>query len=316
MIINILLILAGFVLLIKGADWLVEGASGIAKNFHIPEIIIGLTIVSIGTSMPELFVSITSAVKNLEDISLGNVIGSNICNLLLILGLSATINPIIFKKETKMFEIPMNLGITILFLILCNIGNQVSRIDGIILLVAFIAFITYTIVMAKKGNDLNNNEDIETDKKPRKAIWDIVFILLGIIALKFGGDFVVDNAEAIAKTFNISEKIIGLTIVAIGTSLPELVTSVTAAIKKNSDIAIGNIIGSNIFNFLFIIGVASSINPINYNTSYNLQMAILLVATFVLGLFPHTDRKDEMTQSNGITYLMLYALYMVVLFVK
>lgn len=316
MIINILLILAGFVLLIKGADWLVEGASGIAKKFHIPEIIIGLTIVSIGTSMPELFVSITSAVKNLEDISLGNVIGSNICNLLLILGLSATINPIIFKKETKMFEIPMNLGITILFLILCNIGNQVSRIDGIILLVAFIAFITYTIVMAKKGNDLNNNEDIETDKKPRKAIWDIVFILLGIIALKFGGDFVVDNAEAIAKTFNISEKIIGLTIVAIGTSLPELVTSVTAAIKKNSDIAIGNIIGSNIFNFLFIIGVASSINPINYNTSYNLQMAILLVATFVLGLFPHTDRKDEMTQSNGITYLMLYALYMVVLFVK
>lgn len=316
MIINILLILAGFVLLIKGADWLVEGASGIAKKFHIPEIIIGLTIVSIGTSMPELFVSITSAVKNLEDISLGNVIGSNICNLLLILGLSATINPIIFKKETKMFEIPMNLGITILFLILCNIGNQVSRIDGIILLVAFIAFITYTIVMAKKGNDLNNNEDIETDKKPRKAIWDIVFILLGIIALKFGGDFVVDNAEAIAKTFNISEKIIGLTIVAIGTSLPELVTSVTAAIKKNSDIAIGNIIGSNIFNFLFIIGVASSINPINYNISYNLQMAILLVATFVLGLFPHTDRKDEMTQSNGITYLMLYALYMVVLFVK
>lgn len=316
MIINILLILAGFVLLIKGADWLVEGASGIAKKFHIPEIIIGLTIVSIGTSMPELFVSITSAVKNLEDISLGNVIGSNICNLLLILGLSATINPIIFKKETKMFEIPMNLGITILFLIICNIGNQVSRIDGIILLVAFIAFITYTIVMAKKGNDLNNNEDIETDKKPRKAIWDIVFILLGIIALKFGGDFVVDNAEAIAKTFNISEKIIGLTIVAIGTSLPELVTSVTAAIKKNSDIAIGNIIGSNIFNFLFIIGVASSINPINYNTSYNLQMAILLVATFVLGLFPHTDRKDEMTQSNGITYLMLYALYMVVLFVK
>lgn len=316
MIINILLILAGFVLLIKGADWLVEGASGIAKKFHIPEIIIGLTIVSIGTSMPELFVSITSAVKNLEDISLGNVIGSNICNLLLILGLSATINPIIFKKETKMFEIPMNLGITILFLILCNIGNQVSRIDGIILLGAFIAFITYTIVMAKKGNDLNNNEDIETDKKPRKAIWDIVFILLGIIALKFGGDFVVDNAEAIAKTFNISEKIIGLTIVAIGTSLPELVTSVTAAIKKNSDIAIGNIIGSNIFNFLFIIGVASSINPINYNISYNLQMAILLVATFVLGLFPHTDRKDEMTQSNGITYLMLYALYMVVLFVK
>lgn len=316
MIINILLIIVGFILLVKGADWLVEGASGVAKKFHIPEIIIGLTIVSIGTSMPELFVSVTSAMKNLEDISLGNVIGSNICNLLLILGLSATINPIIFKKETKMFEIPMNLGITILFLIFCNIGNEVSRIDSIILLVVFAIFITYTIVMAKKGNDINKTEEVEKSEKPRKAIWDIVFILLGVIALKFGGDFVVNNSEAIAKMFNISEKIIGLTIVAIGTSLPELVTSVTAAIKKNSDIAIGNIIGSNIFNFLFIIGVAGSINPIKYNPSYNLQMIILLVATFVLGLFPHTDRKDEMTQSNGITYLMLYALYMVVLFVK
>lgn len=316
MIINILLIIVGFILLVKGADWLVEGASSVAKKFHIPEIIIGLTIVSIGTSMPELFVSVTSAMKNLEDISLGNVIGSNICNLLLILGLSATINPIIFKKETKMFEIPMNLGITILFLILCNIGNEVSRIDSIILLVVFAIFITYTIVMAKKGNDLNKAEENEKNQKQRKTIWDIAFILLGVIALKLGGDFVVNNSEAIAKMFNISEKIIGLTIVAIGTSLPELVTSVTAAIKKNSDIAIGNIIGSNIFNFLFIIGVAGSINPIKYNPSYNLQMGILLVATFVLGLFPHTDRKDEMTQSNGITYLMLYALYMVVLFVK
>lgn len=316
MIINILLIIVGFILLVKGADWLVEGASGVAKKFHIPEIIIGLTIVSIGTSMPELFVSVTSAIKNLEDISLGNVIGSNICNLLLILGLSATINPIIFKKETKMFEIPMNLGITILFLILCNIGNEVSRIDSIILLVVFAIFITYTIVMAKKGNDINKTEEVEKNEKPRKAIWDIVFILLGVIALKFGGDFVVNNSEAIAKMFNISEKIIGLTIVAIGTSLPELVTSVTAAIKKNSDIAIGNIIGSNIFNILLIIGASAIINPISYNTSYNLQIIILIISTIVLSLFPYTDKKDEMTTSNGITYLMLYALYMVILFIK
>lgn len=313
MILNCLLIIVGFVLLIKGADLLVDGASGIAKKFHIPEIIIGLTIVSIGTSMPELFVSITSSIEGLEDISLGNVIGSNICNLLLILGLSATINPIIFKKETRLIEIPMNLGITILFLILCNIGNEVSRIDSIILLTLFVAFIMYTIIIAKKGTQ--NNEEVE-NKKQRKTIWNIVFITIGIVALKFGGDFVVENAEAIAKHFNISEKIIGLTIVAIGTSLPELVTSVTAAIKKDTDIAIGNIIGSNIFNMLFIIGTASAINPIKYNPTYNLQMTILIVATFVLGLFPYTDKKDEMTQSNGITYLMLYALYMVVLFVK
>lgn len=314
MIINILLILIGFVLLIKGADLLVEGASGIAKKFHIPEIIIGLTIVSIGTSMPELFVSITSAIDGLEDISLGNVIGSNICNLLLILGLSATINPIIFKKETRLIEIPMNLGVTILFLILCNIGNEVSRVDSVILITLFIAFIMYTIIMAKKSK---NNETVEEPtKKTRKTITNILFIIIGIVALKIGGDFVVENAEAIAKQFNISEKIIGLTIVAIGTSLPELVTSVTAAIKKDTDIAIGNIIGSNIFNMLLIIGAAAAINPISYNPSYNLQMGILIVGTFVLGLFPYTDKKDEMTQSNGITYLMLYALYMVVLFVK
>ncbi len=314
MIINILLILIGFVLLIKGADLLVEGASGIAKKFHIPEIIIGLTIVSIGTSMPELFVSITSAIDGLEDISLGNVIGSNICNLLLILGLSATINPIIFKKETRLIEIPMNVGVTILFLILCNIGNEVSRIDSVILITLFIAFIMYTIIMAKKSK---NNETVEeSTKKTKKTITNILFIIIGIVALKIGGDFVVENAEAIAKQFNISEKIIGLTIVAIGTSLPELVTSVTAAIKKDTDIAIGNIIGSNIFNMLLIIGAASAINPISYNPSYNLQMGILIVGTFVLGLFPYTDKKDEMTQSNGITYLMLYALYMVVLFVK
>lgn len=313
MILNWGLILVGFILLIKGADLLVEGASGLAKKFHIPEIIIGLTIVSIGTSMPELFVSITSAVEGLEDISLGNVIGSNICNLLLILGLSATINPIIFKKETRLIEIPMNLGITIIFLILCNIGNEVSRIDSVILISIFVLFITYTIIMARKGNIIH--EEIE-DRKQRKTILNIIFIILGIIALKIGGDFVVENAEIIAKYFNISEKIIGLTIVAIGTSLPELVTSVTAAIKKDSDIAIGNIIGSNIFNMVFIIGTASAINPIVYNTSYNLQMAILIVGTFVLGLFPYTDKKDEMTMSNGITYLMLYALYMVVLFVR
>ena len=208
----------------------------------------------------------------------------------------------------------MNLGITILFLILCNIGNEVSRIDSVILITLFVAFIIYTIIIAKKGDE--PNEEVVENKKQRKTIFNIIFITIGIVALKFGGDFVVENAEAIAKHFNISEKIIGLTIVAIGTSLPELVTSVTAAIKKDSDIAIGNIIGSNIFNMLLIIGAASAINPIKYNTSYNLQMIILIVATFVLGLFPYTDKKDEMTRSNGITYLMLYALYMVVLFVK
>lgn len=319
MVVNILLIALGFALLVKGADFLVDGASGVAKRFHIPEIIIGLTIVSIGTSMPELFVSITSAIDGYSDMAIGNVIGSNLCNLLLILGISAAINPIIFKKETKFIEIPICIGTSIVFLILANIGNSISRIDAIILIALFIAFICYTIMMAKKGEDFDEISEEEKQRsaeegKKRKIIVNIIYIIVGIIALKIGGDLVVEHSEKIAKMFNVSDKIIGLTIVAIGTSLPELVTSVTAALKKNSDIAIGNIIGSNIFNMLLIIGAAAAISPMNYNTSYNLQMGILIVATIVLGIFPYTDRKDEMTISNGITYLMLYALYMAMLF--
>ena len=319
MAVNILLIALGFVLLVKGADFLVDGASGVAKRFHIPEIIIGLTIVSIGTSMPELFVSITSAINGYSDMAIGNVIGSNLCNLLLILGISAALNPIIFKKETKLIEIPICLGVSIVFLILANIGNSISRIDAIILIALFIGFICYTIMMAKKGEDFDEISEEEKQRsaeegKKRKIIVNIIYIIIGIIALKIGGDLVVEHSEKIAKMFNVSDKIIGLTIVAIGTSLPELVTSVTAALKKNSDIAIGNIIGSNIFNMLLIIGAAAAISPMNYNTSYNLQMGILIIATIVLGIFPYTDRKDEMTISNGITYLMLYALYMAMLF--
>lgn len=319
MAVNILLIALGFALLVKGADFLVDGASGVAKRFHIPEIIIGLTIVSIGTSMPELFVSITSAIDGYSDMAIGNVIGSNLCNLLLILGISAAINPIIFKKETKLIEIPICIGTSIVFLILANIGNSISRIDAIILIALFIAFICYTIMMAKKGEDFDEISEEEKQRsaeegKKRKIIVNIIYIIVGIIALKIGGDLVVEHSEKIAKMFNVSDKIIGLTIIAIGTSLPELVTSVTAALKKNSDIAIGNIIGSNIFNMLLIIGAAAAISPMNYNTSYNLQMGILIVATIVLGIFPYTDRKDEMTISNGITYLMLYALYMAMLF--
>ena len=319
MAVNILLIALGFALLVKGADFLVDGASGVAKRFHIPEIIIGLTIVSIGTSMPELFVSITSAIDGYSDMAIGNVIGSNLCNLLLILGISAAINPIIFKKETKLIEIPICIGTSIVLLILANIGNSISRIDAIILIALFIAFICYTIMMAKKGEDFDEISEEEKQRsaeegKKRKIIVNIIYIIVGIIALKIGGDLVVEHSEKIAKMFNVSDKIIGLTIVAIGTSLPELVTSVTAALKKNADIAIGNIIGSNIFNMLLIIGAAAAISPMNYNTSYNLQMGILIVATIVLGIFPYTDRKDEMTISNGITYLMLYALYMAMLF--
>lgn len=318
MVESILLIIVGFFLLIKGADFLVEGSSKVAKKFHIPEIIIGLTIVSIGTSMPELFVSITSALDGYSDMAMGNVIGSNIANLLLILGLSTVISSVKFKRETRLIEIPLCLIFTVAFLILCNVGQDISRPDAIILITLFIAFIIYTIVMAVKGEsfDSKDNDEIvdESEEKESSTLRNIIYIIVGIIALKFGGDLTVNNSVNVAKIIGLSEKIISLTILAVGTSLPELVTSVSAAIKGKSDIAIGNIIGSNIFNMLLIIGVCAVIKPISYNISYNMDMSILIIATIVLSLFPIIPPKNKMTRFNGIIYLILYAGYMVILF--
>lgn len=318
MLLSIFLIVVGFALLIKGADFLVDGSSNIAKKFHIPEIIIGLTIVSIGTSMPELFVSTTSSINGYSDMSIGNIIGSNLCNLLLILGLSAMIRPIKFQRETRLIEIPMCLVITIIFMIFCNTSGTIQKTEAIILIILFIMFIIYTIIMGKKGEQFDKDTiiaEIQTENKPIPMIKSIIFIILGIIGLKIGGDLTVENSLIIARQFNVSEKVIGLTILAIGTSLPELVTSVTAAIKGNSDIAIGNIIGSNIFNILFIIGVSAVISPLAYNFTYNIQMAILIIAMLVLALFPVIPPKNEMSRFNGAIYLMLYLIYMMVLFI-
>jgi len=316
MIIQVLLILVGFLLLIKGADILVDGSSAIAKKLRISEIVIGLTIVSIGTSMPELFVSTSSALKGSSDISIGNVIGSNICNLLLILGLSSIINPVKFHKETKMIENPMSIIISLIFLVICNINQDVNRIEGIILLILFVAFLIYTVIMGKKSQKEEILEISLEESKKINIVKNLVLIILGIIGLKVGGDLVVNNAKLIATALNISEKIIGLTIVAIGTSLPELVTSVTAAIKGESDIAIGNIIGSNIFNMLLIIGVSAIITPITYNISYNFDMIVLFIAMILMCIFPFIKPKDVMSRGNGIIYILLYICYMLILFFK
>ena len=318
MLVSVILIVVGFAMLIYGANLLVDGSSNVAKKFHIPEIIIGLTIVSIGTSMPELFVSLTSALDGFSDMAVGNVVGSNVANLLLILGMSAIINAITFKRETRLIEIPICLFVSILFMILANIGQDITRVDAIILLVAFVAFIIYTIVMAKKGEEFDKEEgqeetEVETSKK--NTLKDIVSIILGVVLLKLGGDFTVDNAVNIANMFNWSEKLISVTILAVGTSLPELVTSVSAAFKGNSDIAIGNILGSNIFNMLFIIGVSALISPITYNLSYNRDMIVLLIATVVLALFPLIPPKNKMSRMNGSIYIALYIGYLAMLFV-
>lgn len=313
MLLSVVLIIIGFVLLIKGADLLVEGSSNVAKRFHIPDVIIGLTIVSIGTSMPELFVSSTSTLNGSSDMAIGNIIGSNLCNLLLILGLSTIIKPVRFQRETRLIEIPMCLAITIIFTIFCNTLGTISRPEAIALIILFVMFILYTIVMGKKGQQ-DAIIEVQTQSKPVPIVKNVVFIILGIIGLKLGGDLTVDNATNIARMFNVSEKIIGLTILAIGTSLPELVTSVTAAIKGNSDIAIGNIIGSNIFNILFIIGVSALISPLAYNFTYNIQIGILVLATIVLALFPIIPPKNEMSRFNGTIYLIMYIIYMIILF--
>ena len=307
MLISITLVLIGIILLVKGADLLVNGSSNIAKRYHIPEIIIGLTIVSIGTSMPELFVSLTSAIDNHSDIALGNVIGSNIANLLLILGISSVIMSIPFKNETIAYEIPMCLFFTLIFMFFCNTKNIVSQLEALILITFFIIFIFYTFVIAKKDKNLK----IDVDNKQNKPILkNVFFITIGIIALKLGGDLAVDNAVIIAKVFKISEKVIGITILAIGTSLPEFFTSISAAIKGKTDIAIGNIIGSNIFNMLLIIGVSAFLNPIEYNISYNYDFMLLIVSTVLLSIFPFIPPKNKMSKINGVIYLALYVLYM------
>ena len=316
MIKEIILIIVGFVLLIKGADFLVDGASSVAKKFHIPEIVIGLTIVSIGTSMPELFVSTTSALQGSADMSIGNIIGSNICNLLLILGISAAISPVKFQKSTTRIEIPMCFVITVIFTVLSNTNKTLSTLDGIILLVLFVGFICYTLYVAKKGLADATEESEEPNQEKNSVIKDIVLIIVGIVALKFGGDMTVDNAVVVAEHVGISEKVIGLTILAFGTSLPELVTSVVAAIRGNDDIAIGNIIGSNIFNMLMIIGLTACITPLNFNISYNTELIVLLSALILLEVFAFTKPKQQMGRANGIIYVAMYAAYLAMLFIR
>ena len=323
MIINILLILLGFFLLIKGADFLVDGASNVAKKFHIPEIVIGLTIVAIGTSMPEFMVSLNASIKGFSDISLGNVIGSNLVNLLFILGVTAIISPLLFKRETKLIENPFTLFVTILLFVFGNyaiLGNNgiISRGEGIILLIFCILFIIYNIIMSKKGNEFDG-EKVKINKKEEKKInifKSIIMIIIGIIGLRFGGDFVVENVREIALLFGISEKLISLTIVAFSTSLPELITSITATRKGEEDLAIGNIIGSQIFNILLILGISSVISPITYSISYNFDMYILIAASFIFMLYPFIGKKDTMTRTNGIFFVCIYIVYMINLVIK
>lgn len=318
MFIEVILILIGFVLLIKGADFLVEGACNIAKKFRIPEMVIALTIVSIGTSLPELVVSIGSAVNGHSDISIGNVIGSNMANLFLILGSCAIVKPLIYKKQTKYVENFINLGATLLLFVVANglvNHNVITRSEGFILFLCTVAFICYNLYMAKNAKKISKHsiEKASFIELKKINIWkSILMIIMGIILLKFGGDFVVNNAVLLAQRFGLSQKLIGLTIIAVSTSLPELLTSLTAAFKGETDMAIGNILGSQIFNIFLIIGTSAIISPINYSPSYNNDIIILLFGTFFMCLNPFFGKKDTMTRYNGIMFVSVYVIYILV----
>lgn len=306
MVLQVFILLVGFLLLVKGADWFVEGAAGIAKKLGIPQLIIGLTIVAMGTSMPEAAVSITAALQENAGITIGNIVGSNILNILIILGVTALITNVAIQKSTLYYEIPYMIAITIVLMIFGITGGEISFIEGIIFWLLFIVFLGYLFVMSKKGNSQENEEVKDI------PVWKcILFMLVGGVMVVKGSDFAVSGASAIARFFGMSERFIGLTIVAFGTSLPELVTSVTAAKKGNAGIAIGNIVGSNIFNILFVIGTTALICTVPFESKFIIDTIIAIASGAVLWLVTYKNR--ELRKPCGIVMLLGYAAYFIYL---
>ena len=306
LLIQVVLLVVGFVMLIKGANWFVDGASGIAAKFGIPQLVIGLTIVAMGTSAPEAAVSIAAALKGNAGITVGNVVGSNILNVFIILGVTAVITTLAVAKSTVKCEIPYMLGITVLFLFLGKTGREITFVEGVILWVAFIAYLVYLFAMAK------NNKEEEPEEKKESKVWKLLlFTVVGLVFIVWGSDVSVDAASAIAKTFGMSDRLIGLTIVALGTSLPELFTSVTAATKGKADIAIGNIVGSNIFNILFVVGTTALITPVAFDPKFIIDTAIAIASGVMLWLF--VLPKKQLNRLAGVVMLVGYAAYFVYL---
>lgn len=306
-----LLLIAGFAAVIKGADFLVNGSSSLARRLNIPEIVIGLTIVSFGTSAPELVVNLIASIAGKNDMVLGNIIGSNIFNTLIILGVAALVRPLDILKNTLTREIPFLLLILGVFFLLSDdhllfrgSGDVLTRLDAVILLIFFSAFIVYTYRLSQV-KDINP-EEIKVYSLP--VAW--IFIFLGFAGLFLGGKLVVDNAVFIARKLEVSEKLIALTIVSIGTSLPELATSAVAAYKKRSDLAVGNVIGSNIFNLSFIIAISSLTAPISYQKSFNMDLAVFGGSTLWMILASMTGKKYKIDRFHGAVFIFFYIVYL------
>ena len=299
-ILQLLLLTVGFVMLVKGSDWFVDGAAGIAAKFHIPQIIIGLTIVAMGTSAPEAAVSITAAMGGSADITVGNIVGSNILNVLVILGLASAIVPIAVGKSTQKIDAPFMIAISAIFLALGWDGT-ITRLDGVVLLVLFASYIGYMIWEAL-------HSDEEGDEIKDMKVWQMLLATVGGLALVvLGADVAVDAATELATIFGMSERFIGLTVVALGTSLPELFTSVTAARKGNADIAIGNIVGSNIFNILFVVGLSSMIINVPFAPNFRIDMSVAVAAS--LFMWVASLKQKKLVRWHGIVMLAGYVAY-------
>ena len=316
MLISILLLLLGFAILIKGADLLVGGASSIAKKNGISNIAIGLTVVAFGTSLPEMIVSLFSAFNGKPDAAFGNVVGSNIFNVLLILGIAGVIYPLVVQKNTVKYEVPISiLAIGLMFflvndqMIFDSGNNGLSRIDSGVLLIFFGLFLFYIYRTMSNEPDFSEEGSVKV-----YGTWVAIgMLILGIGGLVLGGNLVIDNAIKIAKEFNLSDKLIGLTVLATGTSLPELATSAVAAFKKNTDIAIGNVIGSNIFNVFFILGVTGVVTPIPYNPNLNIDVMVVVGSTLLLMIFMFTLNTRKLDRWEAAIMLVLYVAYMMYL---
>lgn len=313
-----ILFIAGIILLIKGADYLVEGSSSLAKKFGMPTLVIGLTIVAFGTSMPELVVNVVSALRGASDIAFGNVIGSNIANIFLVLGITAFIHPIRVQHSTVWKEVPFSLLAVFVLLVFSNIFytdgiqiNSLLRSEGIIMIFFLIIFGYYVYSLAQQNK--SHLEDNKIEVKIYKKTTTTAMIIGGLVGLYFGGEWTVGGAVAIAKLFNLSEFFISATIIAIGTSLPELVTCVIAARKGDSDLVVGNVVGSNIFNIFWILGVTSIIAPLTFPASATFDLLALVVATVLLFLFMFVGKKHHIDRWQGIFFLILYVTYIGVL---
>lgn len=320
--INILFLIGGLVFILFGANALTDGAASVAKRFKISNLVIGLTIVAFGTSAPEFTVSVISALKGSSDIAIGNVVGSNMFNTLMIVGCTALVVPIVITKGTLKREIPLCILSSVVLLVCSNdifldgaSGNLISRTDGLLLLCFFLIFLGYTFAIAHKNkNEDSGQEIIEIKKMP---VWkSVFFILLGLAALISGGQFFVDGAVGIARGLGISESIIGLTLVAGGTSLPELATSVTAALKKNPEMAIGNVIGSNLFNIFFVLGASASIKPLGLGGISNFDLAALIVSGILLYAVSLFFKQRTITRIEGAVLILCYIAYITILILQ